>query len=201
MKIEKLTKNKIRITLNKSDFKSKETNFKELLSKNLDLNQLFMEILTKAKSEINFNTDGCKLLIDTFIQNDEIIIFTITKYKNYNQNKKFTKKTNTNKENKKNSTIILNFSSINNFYNFCYSIYSKNNNTIFQLIKKSILYFYKSTYYLIIELNTTNINLDEKNLNKLLLKASEFSIPKNYSNYFQFKLKEHGKIIIKTMQF
>ena len=36
-------------------------------------------MLEQAKKEVGFNTDGCKLLIESFTS-DDILIFTITKY-------------------------------------------------------------------------------------------------------------------------
>ena len=78
MKIEKLTENKIRIILKQEDFIDKSISLRKLLLRPQDSNSLFLEILNKAKKEVDFNTDGYKLLIEAHSQGDDIFIFTIT---------------------------------------------------------------------------------------------------------------------------
>ena len=80
MKIEKITENKIRIILKQEDFKDKSIDIQKLLLTTPESQSLFLEILNRAKKEVNFDTDGHKLLIEAFFQNDDIFIFTITKY-------------------------------------------------------------------------------------------------------------------------
>ena len=63
MKIEKLTENKIRIILKQEDFKNKTIDIQNLLLTEPETQSLFLEIFNKAKKEINFDTDGHKLLI------------------------------------------------------------------------------------------------------------------------------------------
>ena len=80
MKIEKITENQIRIILKQEDFKNKSLDIQNFLLTNPESQSLFLEILNKAKEEVNFDTDGHKLLIEAYFQNDDIFIFTITKY-------------------------------------------------------------------------------------------------------------------------
>lgn len=80
MKIEKLTENKIRIIVNSYDLENKNLDFKALLSRTLDSQGFFLDMLEKAKTEVGFNTDGCKILVEAFSTTDEYLIFTITKY-------------------------------------------------------------------------------------------------------------------------
>ena len=80
MKIEKLTENKIRIIVNSYDLENKNLDFKTLLSRTLDSQGFFLDMLEKAKTEVGFNTDGCKILVEAFSTTDEYLIFTITKY-------------------------------------------------------------------------------------------------------------------------
>ena len=68
MKIEKITENKIRIILKQEDFKDKSIDIKELLLTTPESQHLFLEILNRAKKEVNFDTDGYKLLIEAFFQ-------------------------------------------------------------------------------------------------------------------------------------
>ena len=53
MKIEKLTENKIRIILKKTDFKDKEININQLLLTTTESQKLFLEILNRAEKELN----------------------------------------------------------------------------------------------------------------------------------------------------
>ena len=84
MKIEKLTDDKIRIIVNQNDFKKQKMDFHQFILKNVESQNLFLEILNKAKEELNFDVDGYKLLVETFSSSDDIFIFTITKYKDNN---------------------------------------------------------------------------------------------------------------------
>ena len=99
MKIEKLTENKIRVIVKPSDLDIKNLDIRSFMTKALKEQNFFTNMLKKAKEEVGFNTDGCKLLIETFSSSDDIFIFTITKYspqesqKNSNvSNKKLTVK-------------------------------------------------------------------------------------------------------------
>lgn len=196
MKIEKITENKIRIILKQEDFKDKSIDIQKLLLTTPDAQNLFLEILDKAKKEINFNTDGQKLLIEMSIQTEDVFIFTITKYKDYNKifkttpQKYFTVKRKNELFN--NSSYIYQFNEFDNFSNFCSSINKKIN--LKSLYKTCILYLYNETYYLIIN----EINKSDKLLNLFHSSLLEFSDSFIVNKYFKFKLEEHGKIIIKN---
>ena len=80
MKIEKLTDNKIRVIIDLDDFKKNNIDIHSFLSRTLDSQSLFLDILKKAEEEVDFRTDGCKLLIEAFSSSDDVLVFTITKY-------------------------------------------------------------------------------------------------------------------------
>lgn len=198
MKIEKLTENKIRIILKKEDFKDKSLDVKQLLLTAPESQNFFLEILNKAKKEVNFDTDGHKLLIEASFQNEDVFIFTITKYiENIktltNKSKKFIsiKKRN---QIPNISYHIYNFNNFENFCEFCNYI-NKNNSVSFKgLFKTSILYNYNNTYYLVID----GINTEHKSLNCFHFALAEFSNSIPFTRNFKSKLLEHGKIIIKN---
>lgn len=196
MKIEKITENQIRIILKQDDFKDKSIDIQKLLLTTPDAQNLFLEILDKAKKEINFNTDGQKLLIEMSLQTEDIFIFTITKYKDYNKIFKTTQKkyitVKRKNELSNNSFYIYQFKDFDNLCNFCNSINKKIN--IKEIYKTSILYFYNKTYFLIIN----EINKSNKLFNLLHSSLLEFSDSFIINKYFKFKLEEHGKIIIKN---
>ena len=85
MKIEKLTENKIRVIVKPSDLDIKNLDIRSFMTKALKEQNFFTNMLKKAKEEVGFNTDGCKLLIETFSSSDDIFIFT--KYWGYFFNK------------------------------------------------------------------------------------------------------------------
>ena len=198
MKIEKLTENKIRIILKRDDFKDKKININEILLTTPESQKLFLEILNKAEKEVDFDTTGHKLLIEAYSETSDIFIFTITKY----LEKEITEK----KNNKKilsirkrtqifnASALIYKFSDFESFCEFCDFIHNNHNINTQKLYKSSILYLYNNTYYLTID----GINLSNKSLLTFHSILLEFSSLTKYTKNFKFKLKEHGKIIIKN---
>ena len=80
MKIEKLTENKIRVIVNNNDLIDNNIDYTSLINKSGKSQDLFLKILDKAEEELNFHTDGYKLLIEAFTSVDEVIVFTITKF-------------------------------------------------------------------------------------------------------------------------
>lgn len=198
MKIEKITENKIRIILKQEDFKDKSIDIKKLLLTTPESQHLFLEILDKAKKEVNFDTDGHKLLIEAFSQSEDIFVFTITKYIESNiALKDKTKRYLTVK--RKNQTLnslsyIYQFNNFEDFCSFCNFMNKNNNINLKGIFKISILYFYNNTYYLVID----GINNSHKSLNLFHSSLLEFSNSVTFTKNFKFKLKEHGKIIIKN---
>ena len=66
MKIEKLTENKIRVIINNKDLQDNHIDLHTLMTKSLENQKLFLEMLQEAESQVGFNTDGCRLLIEAF---------------------------------------------------------------------------------------------------------------------------------------
>lgn len=197
MKIEKLTEDKIRIIVNPSDLELENLDMKSIMTKAIDRQGFFVHMLEKAKDEVGFNTDGCKLLIEAFSSSDDILVFTITKYsekeplKNIDSSKKLTVKRKS--LNIKNKEAIYKFRSFDEFCDFCECINKEYKFDIKKLSKNTYLYLYNNTYYLFMK----NIITEETALKNFYSIASEFLIPVHYSNNFENKLLEHGKLIIK----
>lgn len=198
MKIEKITENQIRIILKQEDFKNKSLDIQNFLLTNPESQSLFLEILNKAKEEVNFDTDGHKLLIEAYFQNDDIFIFTITKYiETENTSKPKPKQYLTVKKKNQNfntSCYNYQFNTFEDFCDFCDFINKNHNITLKGLFKTSILYFYNNTYYLSVD----GINTYHKSINSFHSSLLEFSDFLTYTKNFNFKLKEHGKVIIKN---
>lgn len=198
MKIEKLTENKIRIIVNSSDLEVQNLNINLLMAKAPESQNFIIDILEKAKKEVGFNTDGCKLLIEAFSSSDDILIFTITKYttkdsknNDTSRKKKLTPKRKT--INFSSTQAIYKFQSFDEFCNFCEYINKKQDFNIKKFSKNISLYLYNSTYYLVIK----DINTSYEHAKSFYNLISEFSIALTFSSAFENKLIEHGKIIMK----
>ena len=199
MKIEKLTENKIRVVINLDDLMKKDLDSHSIMSKSIETQGLILDILLKAEKELGFNTEGCKLLIEAFSCGEDSFIFTITKYnqdniekesKNYYPRPKVSVKA---KIPAINSThIIYAFDNFDVFCNFC--TYINNKNVKKKIAKNISLYLYNDIYYL----NISNITVSRKEAEKFYSLISEFGNIVNYSNNFENKLIEYGKVIFKN---
>lgn len=197
MKIEKLTEDKIRIIVNPSDLELENLDMKSIMTKTIDCQGFFIHMLEKAKDEVGFNTDGCKLLIEAFSSSDDILVFTITKY----SEREFSKNTDLNKKlkvkrkclNTTNKEALYRFKTFDEFCDFCECISKQYKFDVKKLSKNTYLYLYNNTYYLLMK----NMNIDDIAIRNFYSIASEFLIPVHYSNNFESKLLEHGKLIIK----
>ena len=196
MKIEKLTEDKIRVIMNFKDLKLDKNNFFENI---VNSQSIFIDILEKAEKEVDFHTEGCKLLIEAFSTLEDIIVFTITKFsandtksnKNSNKRKLIVKR--------RNNTPLLNnatyeFDNFDSFCDFCKSISNILDVHTQKIAKKILLYKYNNKFYLILK----DINYNNSHIQKIFNTLSEFAKIKNFSNNFEFKLSEHGKLFIKN---
>lgn len=200
MKIEKITENKIRIILKKEDFKDKNITLQTILNKAEDSQKFFLEILNQAQKEIDFSVDGHKLLIEGFSSDNELFIFTITKYidkttqlheKSFNSNKKNLTIRRKN-EQILSSNQIYKFNDFEEFCTFCNFIQNIKPN-LKNLYKKAILYLYNDTYFLAL----SGINIAHPYLDVFSSYIIEFGIKCYFSKNFETKLQEHGTIVIK----
>lgn len=202
MKIEKLTENKIRVILKTEEFENSNMDFKSILEETILTQNLFLKILDKAEKKFDFCTDGCKLLIELFSSIDDVLVFTITKYKIQN-----TKRIQSHTKNikKKNVTpkiksinystkqLIYAFNDVEEFCNLCNQINTLKHFKFKDFSKYTSLFLYNDTYYLIIK----NINIKYKYINSFYSLASEFGKLISATENFENKLIEYGKIIIK----
>ena len=81
MKIEKLTENKIKITLNIDDLDENNINLHSFMANSFETQDLFYTILDKAEKEVGFITDNYKLMIEALSSSDGTFILTITRLK------------------------------------------------------------------------------------------------------------------------
>jgi len=62
--IEKITENKIRITLNLKDLEEKNIDLHTFMSNSIESQDLFYDMLDKAEKEVGFQTKDYKLMIE-----------------------------------------------------------------------------------------------------------------------------------------
>ena len=198
MKIEKLTENKIRVIMNLADINKENQDIQTFFNEIMGSQKLFLDILEKAEKEVDFHTEGCKLLIEAFSALEDSVIFTITKYLptentlNIPQKKKLIAKRKSSTPVAK--TSIYKFDNFDTFCDFCNSISNISSINISKIAKKIILYDFQGILYLILN----NINYNYINIHKFFSLLNEFATIKNYSNSFESKLLEHGNTLMKN---
>ena len=198
MKFEKISENKIGITLTASDLLEKDINFHDFMSNPIETQDLFLDILEQAKEKIGFNTTDYRIKIEALAMIDGDFVVNITRISEAEktavapQRKKFKVRRKTAEP--KSEYAIYKFDSFDDYYYFVQYL-SKNNLTNAHLIaKKNTVYTYKNEYYLIFN----NINANYKNLVKFYSSITEFGTYINNSSLFISKLQECGKIAIKN---
>ena len=190
MKIEKLTDNKIRIIMHIEDIEKNTNDIHTFFDNIMNSQNLFLDILQKAEKDVDFHTEGCKLLIEAFSTLEDVIVFTITKYSS--NEKKLTVKRKTNTPTFENA--IYEFENFDYFCNFCSSISKIENLNIEKLAKKILLYNYQNKFFLVFK----DINFKDKYIYKFFNILSEFAKFQNFSANFEYKLAEHAKIYMKN---
>ena len=87
MKFEKLNENKIRITLTPGDFEEKHINFHDFMSNPLESQDLFLDILEEAKTQIGFNTTDYRVKIEALAMIDGDFVVNVTRAREANIDK------------------------------------------------------------------------------------------------------------------
>lgn len=79
MKIEKLSENQIRCTLNKSDLADKEVKLSELAYGSPKARELFKEMMQQASNELGFEAHDVPLMVEAIPVSPDCLILIITK--------------------------------------------------------------------------------------------------------------------------
>lgn len=191
MKIEKLTDNKIRIVIDSYELEKNNINISKLSNFTLEKQTFFNDLIEKVQKEIDFITDGYKLLVETFTNNNDYLVLILTKCPYHEFKRPIVKRkqlpiTDTN--------AIYIFDTLNNFIAFCTCIRNKCSLKIKYISKKNSLYYYENTYFLLLK-NISNLYEYKIIFNSLI---SEFGNYVSYSDLFENKLIEYGDVIIKN---
>lgn len=193
MKIEKLTENKIRITLNLNDLEEEHIDLHSFMSNSPESQALFYNLLSQAEKEVGFYTKDYKLMIEAIAVPEGNFILTITRLPEKEQSKrqvKIKRKTSTVNE----GLVIYSFNSFDDYCEFCkyLSLHLKSENYL--KLKKVSLCLYNSKYYLCIHINKSNLPI----VKAINCEISEFGNSVNNPDLFERKLLEYGKVIFKT---
>ena len=79
MKIEKLSENQIRCTLNKADLTSRHLKISELAYGSEKAKELFRDMMKQAAYELGFEAEDIPLMIEAIPISSECIVFIVTK--------------------------------------------------------------------------------------------------------------------------
>lgn len=200
MRFEKLSENKIRITLTTNDLKDKDIDFHDFMSNPLETQDLFLDILEEAKEKIGFNTTDYRVKIEALAMIDGDFVVNITRM---SETEKTTHTTCTPKKKFKVRRKTTSSESNQSVYKFdcfddyCYFIqYLSQNNfsNAYLVAKKIVTYVYQNEYYLVFN----DINPNYKNLLKFYSSITEFGTYINHSALFISKLQEYGKVVVKN---
>ena len=195
MKIEKLNEDKIRITLNLDDLKEKNIDFHTFMSNSIESQSIFLDMLDEAEKKVGFVTDDYKIMIEAIALNNGSFILTVTRFAAQKPKNTYKRKKVNIKRKKPNincSKAIYEFTSFDNFCEFCG--YLQKNNCTTSLSKFQLLYEYNNKYYFVL----SDINTNSQNLKFLCSTITEFAHFVNYSDLFERKLMEYGNLIMKN---
>lgn len=194
MRIEKLNENKIRIFLNLEDLQEKNIDLHTFMSNSVESQDLFLDMLNQAETEVGFKTHNHKLVIEALASSDGNFILTITKLKpesplgaNVVKPKTKRKAVTLNK-----SLSIYKFNNFDEFCEFCNYINTETANRYVNKLKSSSLVLYQNNYYLIL----TNLKLNISDLKSFSCTISEFASRIKNEELLERKIKEYGKVII-----
>ena len=193
MKIEKLTENKIRITLNLNDLEDEHIDLHSFMSNSPESQALFYNLLSQAEKEVGFYTKDYKLMIEAIAVPEGNFILTVTRLPEKEQSKKqvrIKRKTSTINEN----LVIYSFNSFDDYCEFCKYLSLHLKSETYLKLKKVSLCLYNSKYYLCIHINKSNLPI----VNTINCEISEFGNSVKNPDLFERKLLEYGKVIFKT---
>ena len=195
MRFEKLNDNKIRITLNSEDLLMQDIDFHGFMSNSIQSQSLFFDMLDRAEKEIGFSTKDYLVRVDVLALTSGDFILTITrslppKVKNIKRISRYKSTMHANNKINKLNMIYL-FDTFDDFYTFI-EFYNKTFSYT-NIAQKVILYEYNNSFYLLLN----KINCSFMGLKQFFSSITEFAKPIHNSLFFEYKIVESGKIIMK----
>ena len=176
MKVEKLNENKIKITLDNNDLKSRNIDTHALIYNTPESQDLFWEVMQEVEKKYDFQVDESMIYVEAHMSQSGVFTLIVTR----NQNSIIKRKPKVHEKNirlkRKDIPENLNaklfkFNDFSSLCNFC-KIADKNE------YRKTSLYLLDSNYYLYISLYSGNSILEfadvTQNQDKTLAKISEY---------------------------
>lgn len=197
MKFEKLSENKLRITLNIRDLTDNDIDYQSFMANSDNTQKLFLDMLDKAEREVGFITKNYKIMIEALVTSTGEFVVTVTRSlpdELHASQKKRTFKTKRKSVNSLNNKIIYSFNSFDDFCLFCNSLDKNIVKNLNKISKEITLHFFKNTYYLLIENSNTNYVYTKSLINYL----AEFGKYSYNSHILSYELSEYGKLIFKN---
>lgn len=196
MKIEKLTDNKIRITLNSADLEENNIDFHTFMSNSIESQKIFIDMLDKAEKEVGFITDDYRVMIEALFMSNGNFVLTVTRLETEKSNNTYKKK----KVNIKRKVCQINTEKaiycFNTFDEYCAFCNFLNNNILKYMddfADNISLFEYNSKYYLVI----SNIHINTNLLRTFCSSIIEFARFIEDASLFENKLIEYGNLIMK----
>lgn len=196
MKFEKLSENKIRITLSIQDLAEKEIDFHVFMSNSIESQDILLDMLEQAKKETGFDPENYNLKIEALAMADTSFVFTITKEvpeeKTKLPKKKFAIKRKS--LNPSSTQAVYAFSNFDDYCSFLHFLQESNLlNDIVHIADSVLLYQYKEKYYLLMN----GIHSEVVNKLRFYTAITEFAKYITNSKVFVSKLLECGNLIMK----
>ena len=183
MKLEKITDKKFRIIVCTDELKKKNINLHTFFRDEKLTQNYISSILKCAEKKLGFELDKSKLLVEAFTSEDDFLILTCSIINEEKPSKKYNKIS-------RNKNLLYKFDSFEDFCEFC--IYVNSLYDLKYFTKHTILYEYKSNYYLYI------LNISCNNSNIIYTSISEFAQSINSNDVINYKIFEYGNIIFKN---
>ena len=192
MRIERISDNKIRVTISINDLEERNIDLTALNYNSPAAQELFWDMMEQAEVEFGFDASDSQLVIEASPDSDEGFIVTITRVsedgdfesiEKYIKNKYRSKDLKGKKKSRKvySSIMIYSFSS---FEDLC----SLSKRILPLYTGESSLYKYKNTYYIIL----TRGNLSSANMKTLEILISDYGRKVLNISFYDGFLNEHG---------
>jgi len=195
MKFEKLSENKIRITLSIQDLAEKEIDFHVFMSNSIESQDILLDMLEQAKKETGFDPENYNLKIEALAMADTSFIFTITKEVPEEKTKLSRKKFSIKRKciSPSSTQAVYSFSSFDDYCSFLHFLQESNLlNDITYIADNILLYDYKEKYYLLMN----GIHNEAVNKLRFYTGITEFAKYVTNSKVFASKLSECGSLIM-----
>lgn len=191
MKVEKISENKVKITLTLDELELRDISLNEIENNSSLARELFIDLLEETNLADEFATADTQLFIEASSDNENLFVVTITKIDNMPEIKKYStiKSTKSTKKFQKVNSTIYAFSNLEQLLLLCEEL---SKNKVF--LGKNSLYKYKNTYFVIF--NTSTIN--NKNFYKTFVILSEFCLQYYSYELFDTCIKEKAELITKN---